>query len=523
MKQLAIDIVAATLLASVGVITPIMPAAASPKVNALHIKVDQPLVIVTATPLPLIPAFSSSITDYVLHCQPGVNTIQVALKAGPGDTVQVGRNNAKVVAIPISIVENQALVITAKRPRGPSADEHDGHLSDGDIQYWIRCLPHDFPELKVNKPGNPTPGWYLTGNIFNGLAFAPYAMVLDNNGTPVWYRRSSGPSALNITALSDHLIAWATNAGSGIVTDPTAAYEVYNLKSQSTSFLRAPIPPTDFHELQVLPNGDLMTLSSPLQPNIDMTSFGLGLKSTVIDCLMQEVNPAGNTVWSWRASDHLAVGETVRPPSATTINGEIAYDLFHCNSVDVDPQMRSVLMSARHTDAVYLIDRSSGRIMWKMGGNALQHDNERILRVVGDPDISFHAQHDARFQPRGDISLYDDESWDPGVAARGVVYHIDNARGTANLVWSFAAPDGHNSAATGSFRRLNRGTDNVIAWGVKNNTLFTEVDAAGNVMLNVELPSTYFAYRVAKLPPLALDHDLLRATAGLAPLVALSS
>jgi hypothetical protein len=66
---------------------------------------------------------------------------------------------------------------------------------------------------------------------------------------------------------------------------------------------------------------------------------------------------------------------------------------------------------------------------------------------------------------------------------------------------------------------LNGGTDNVIAWGNKSKTLFTEVDAAGNVMLNVTFPSGEVAYRVIKVAPAALDHNLLRETAGLPPFV----
>jgi hypothetical protein len=57
----------------------------------------------------------------------------------------------------------------------------------------------------------------------------------------------------------------------------------------------------------------------------------------------------------------------------------------------------------------------------------------------------------------------------------------------------------------------------VIGWGFKPGALFTEVDAAGGMMLNVAFPSGELAYRAIKVGPGELDHDLLRATAGLAP------
>src|SRR5438132_3603131 len=150
-----------------------------------------------------------------------------------------------------------------------------------------------------------------------------------------------------------------------------------------------------------------------------------------------------------------------------------------------------------------------------MGGTSFNLDQAQILTITGDPEGAFHAQHDARFQPNGDISLYDNQTWDATLAARGVEYHVDSGAGTATLVWSYQSPDGQNSRATGSFRRLNGGADNVIGWGFKVDALFTEVDAEGNLLLNVAFLGGAAAYRVQKVGLTALYHNLLRSTAGL--------
>jgi hypothetical protein len=155
-----------------------------------------------------------------------------------------------------------------------------------------------------------------------------------------------------------------------------------------------------------------------------------------------------------------------------------------------------------------------------MGGTPNNLDHGQILTVLGDPQSVFNSQHDARFEPGGNISIYDNQSLSSNNASRAVEYHVDTATGKATLVWSFLAPDGLNSSATGSFRRLGGGADNVIGWGVKGNTLFTEVDAAGVVMLDVAFPSGQgLAYRAIKVPPEMLNHNLLRATAGLPSVV----
>ena len=156
-----------------------------------------------------------------------------------------------------------------------------------------------------------------------------------------------------------------------------------------------------------------------------------------------------------------------------------------------------MLLSTRHADAVYRIKRSTGAIVWKLGGNSIVGDRERHLTVRNDPEQTFHAQHDARFQPGNDISLFDNHTWYLG-AARGVEYHIDTRAGTGTLVWQYPSPDGGHSAATGGFRRYQNGNDNLITWGIQPNSLFTEVDAAGNVLLNVTFPNGDAAYRTIK-------------------------
>jgi Arylsulfotransferase (ASST) len=499
----------AYLIVGVGVIPATLELSAGGSSKAETVKVvGSSLGEITSSPLALSPAFDPSITDYVWRCQSTANTIQLTLGAISGRTITVGPTSGATVVLKETLIENQALIISAPDPNQPGGKP---------AQYWIRCLPHDFPQLMVTKPGTPPPGWYVTENINSVAGSSPYAMVLDANGTPVWYAKSSGPAAVNVTPLPDGSIAWMTTAGA-FGTDPNGAFEDYNLQTRATRLLAAPTPPTDPHELHPMANGDLMMLSTPLKAGIDMTALGGSSSATIVDCLLQEVNRMGDVVWQWRASDHIAVNEAGHFPSAQ-VNRQLAYDLFHCNSIDTDPVSGDVLLSSRQTDAVYLIDKRTGTIIWKLGGKSHNHDHAQILAIMSDPQGAFHAQHDARFQPNGDISLYDDQSWDANLAARAVEYHVDTATGTATLVWSYVAPDGHNSSATGSFRRLNGGTDNVIAWGNKAKTLFTEVDAAGHVMLNVTFPSGEAAYRVIKVAPSALDHDLLRATAGLPPFV----
>jgi hypothetical protein len=480
-------------------------AAAAGSADVVRLQVEGSPVSDIATSAPtLTPAFAETAKDYVLRCQVGVNSITVTLAASAGGTIQVGSQSGSQVTTSVDLVESQALVVEAPDPADPNTSR---------VEYWIRCLPHDFPHLQVTRPGSPSPGWYLTGNIGSANGSGTYAMILNENGTPVWYQKTLGAGAIAVTEIAPNTVAWASNPGPGFGADPNGAFNVYDLETGATSQLTTVTKPMDFHELLMLSDGGRIMLATPLRASMDLSSLGLGASNTVVDCVIEEFDPQGEIAWRWRASEHVPVAESLHP-FGVSVNGQIAYDIYHCNSVDRDPATGDLLLSMRHTDAVYRIDAATEGIVWKLGGNSVVADGAQALTIAGDPETTFLAQHDARFEPGGDVSLYDDHTWVPG-AARGVEYHIDVGTGNATLVWQYQAPDGNHSIATGGFRRYSNGDDNLITWGIKSNTLFTEVDGLGNVLLDVTFPNGEAPYRAVKAPLADFDLDLLRQRAGL--------
>jgi hypothetical protein len=122
-------------------------------------------------------------------------------------------------------------------------------------------------------------------------------------------------------------------------------------------------------------------------------------------------------------------------------------------------------------------------------------------------------QHDARFLPNGNITLFDNRSM--GGAARGVEHALDLINGTATLVAQFPSPRGESTLATGSFRRF--GDHSVAGWGITGSTgaaapLLTEFDATGKDVL--DMSSGLRTYRAVKAPLAMFDRTVLRHTAG---------
>ncbi len=501
----------------------------------------------TSDALTLEPAFSPAIHDYSVRCAAGSNALTVSMAASRGASsllVQPFPSPARdIQTLDVNVTEDQAIVAAATNAAATTT-------------YWVRCLPHDFPLLRWTPhegAGPRTPGYYLLGT---GASVAPsgaltpptsgcFAMVLDRNGVPVWYSRSAWANGYCVFDV-DSVVPGAVSFDS--IGDAPSQFEVHALDPLATTRVEpreaGAAVNVDLHELRVLPNGNYVVLSSPFQPGVDLTGMQVPLPDgsvetlsgpqTILGCNLLEVQPDGEVVWSWKATDHFdAVADSVAP--ALTSAGPFGITLvdpFHCNAVDVDETSGNLLVSAREMNSVFYIERSTGRVLWKMGGAQASKDGATYV-AVADP---FALQHDARFLPdwssscnggSGHISLFDDEVAGEARPARAVVYDVAvglggaavdercgdaAAPGTATVAWQRegAAP----SLAMGSFRILPDGS-RVIGWGLAPGLGFTEVDADGVALADLTFDDGTATYRAIKVPLGALDLGVLRRTSGL--------
>jgi Arylsulfotransferase (ASST) len=162
----------------------------------------------------------------------------------------------------------------------------------------------------------------------------------------------------------------------------------------------------------------------------------------------------------------------------------------------VQPDGDALIASFRHVNAIYKIDRASGRILWKLGGTK----RAESLRVIGDPygQRPFGGQHDVRLSQDGTLTVFDNETGRDR-PPRALRYRIDEAARTATLVEQINAPVPLESQFGGSARKLPGG-DWVIYWG--GDLLFTEQQPdSGAEVLRVTRHGSHWGYRVVPLPP----------------------
>jgi hypothetical protein len=464
--------------------------------------------MISTSPLALQPSFSTTIHDYYLECAKGTNTVTVSLTAAQGSTIGLLQPTttppSAASTTTLDVTGNDAIVVGVTGDGGTDA-------------YWVRCLPPGFPTLEMTphpEAGTPTPGYYLVGNTNMARGDTGYAIVLDGNGVPVWYHTTqTGHGAIDVDNLIpgviSYLPAFVNNYTFGSV---SGEFELHDLDAGTTSYVEPDGIPLNPHELQALPNGDFIMFSSPVVTGVDLSGLGGSFTSSedMANCVIQEVDPTGAEVWEWTATDHFDPVQDSTWPQTDKLNGVVIVDVFHCNSIDIAPS-GDLLVSARSMDSVFMISKATGAVLWKMGGSTYTKEGAPYITVTNDPEVSFYRQHDARLQPNGDISMFDDQTDKPG-PARAVIYSYDVDAGTAMPAWQYVQGTG-TIDAMGSFR-ISADGSRVVGWGATSRRTFTEVDEDGDDLLDFKFADGSQSYRAIKIPTSAFDLDLLRATAG---------
>jgi arylsulfotransferase ASST len=445
---------------------------------------------ITASPA-LRPAYSAGVPDYTVRCKRGT-PVTVHASIPPGQSVSVdGQPSAQgSLEQDVSLDVGQAFTITV----------------NGSETHNVRCAPSDLPAWRVERHGTP---------VSQFIALAPterekqpprpphYNIIADDHGVPVWWKREPNGVPTDTTVLPDGTVIW------GLLNGPfsEAAWTHVKLDGTELRQLDTVGVHADHHYFEVLPNGNHLMIAYRPRRHIDLRRYGGPRDVTVFDGQAQELTPEGQLVWSWSTKNHVRLGETDAWRFRKIIEkykGKPSIDLIHMNSVQyVGPNL---LFSGKDVNAVYLVRRSDGKILWKLGGT---HRRES-LRVRGDRfgKAPVDGQHDARIQPDGTLSVHDNGTFGHKRLPRIVRYRINARKKTATLVQQITDKRVGHSYCCGNGQRLSQGRW-LVDWGA--NSVIEEVTGRGKRILTLTLPNKIFSYRAQSVPPGVLTREALQA------------
>lgn len=347
---------------------------------------------------------------------------------------------------------------------------------------------HTRPDLRIpsltvtsSRPGaSSDPIFIAPYNIPVGQVGA---VIVDADGQPIWENPLEDKVTANFRVQSyrgapvltwwEGAIEYGHGVGEYVIAD--TAYRTVR-RVQAARGLHG-----DLHEFVITPRNTAL-LTSYVITGADLTSVGGPRKGTIQDAIFQEVDlDSGKVLLEWHSLDRIPLEESYAPVEAKN------WDFFHINSVDLDGD-GNLLVSGRSTHTVYKLDRK-GAILWRLGG---KHSDFEMT-----PGSNFAWQHDARRQPDGTLTLFDNGAT-PAVEklSRGLILDVDEQAMTATLLRQYTHPK-ILTGSQGNMQLLDNG--NVfIGWGEVPRV--SEFERSGRLVFDAVLGEKYQSYRAFRLP-----------------------
>ncbi len=354
---------------------------------------------------------------------------------------------------------------------------------------------HDLHPATLTASGAHGPT--APGDLFVGLFSAPFqlgpgepgAAIFDTNGRLIWFHPvPDGQDALDVRVQQYQgkpVLTWwqgFVNAGVGVGTG-----RIFDTSYRQIATVAAGDGyGADPHEFELTPQGTaLVDVENPVV--WDLSGLHGAKRAVVLDSVVQEIDvKTGSVLYEWHSLDHVAVGDSYNP--VPTVDGH-SDDYFHINSVGETPD-GNLVVSARNTWTIYKLARTDGTVLWRLGG---KHSSFTMLRGA-----TFAWQHDARVQPDGSITLFDDGAAPPvHTASRGIAIGLDTRAHRAWLRREYRPSPPTLANSQGNMQALPGG-DMLVGWG--SSPYITEFSAHGAVMRLYTFARGSESYRAYRFP-----------------------
>ncbi|HEY2956109.1 MAG TPA: aryl-sulfate sulfotransferase [Candidatus Eisenbacteria bacterium] len=344
-----------------------------------------------------------------------------------------------------------------------------------------------FPALHLVNVSNSQPGVFFIAPWVLGPSNRADFEIMDDRGQPLYeasYDANSIPFDFKVQP-DGRLSFWMNGAFKFLVLDSAYA----RVDSFTTGNGYSP----DLHDLQILPNGHALIMSYDPEPvGMDTVVSGGNPNCIVIGLIVQELDENKDVVFQWRSWDHFKITDARSSPDINLLASGIDY--VHGNSVEMMPD-GNLLISSRHLNELTKIDRQSGAVLWRMGLNALNN-----MFKFPNETRGWSHQHDARVQPNGHLTLFDNGNNLSPRYSRALEFVVDEQNFVATKVWEYRhVPDVYGGFMGNVQVHPDGGV--TIGWGgTFSNPQMTDLLADGTIAAELQFPSGLVNYRAFRFP-----------------------
>jgi hypothetical protein len=354
------------------------------------------------------------------------------------------------------------------------------------------------PVVQIRTPAKGTaPGYVFLAPKMAVVQAGP--LIMDNRGQVVWFhplKRTKGVTDFRAQRYHGKpVLTWWRGRVSDVGVGINGWYVIYDQSYRPVAEVRPGNGLVgDVHEF-LLTSRDTALMTIYHRRHVDLRALGGPKDGLIWDGIVQEVDiPTGRLLFEWHSFPEIGVAESYsNPPKKQLGTKPFPYDYIHLNSIDEEPN-GNLLVSGRNTHAVYEISRRTGKVLWRLGG---KRSDFRLGRGV-----RFAWQHDARRQPDGTITIFDNGAAPPVEKfTRVLVLKLDERSKRASLVRSYRHPKRLLAPFEGNAQFLPNGHV-FVGWGAW--PYVSELDGSGRVLFDAYFghgkkpgadADTYRAYR----------------------------
>lgn len=345
--------------------------------------------------------------------------------------------------------------------------------------------PEGFPVPKVTEFNNPSQGYVFSGPRPMGQApYDPYLIIMDNYGTPVFYR--NWPRRTNdFKTLVNNQLTFCDFDNSNPVINKylvlNSHFEITDTLTMGNGYV------LDQHDILMEENGDHFLMAyDPQLVNMDTVFPGGDTAATVIGFIIQKLDADHNVIFQWRSWDHFDILDANHTDFTAS-----QVDYVHGNAFEIDTD-GNLLMSCRNMEEITKINMETGEIIWRFG----LHAKNNMFTFTNDT-TGFSWQHDIRRISNGNVTVYDNGNYHTPKFSQAVEYQLDEVNFTADLVWNYIHDPVVYGRATGAHRRLAN-NNAFICWGLTWPINASEVTMDGTLAWELSWPENVWEYRVFK-------------------------
>ena len=334
----------------------------------------------------------------------------------------------------------------------------------------------DYPSLTVTVNKNPSPGHLFLGPGRTGTG---HLMILDNELIPLFYKE-----------VRDGVFDFKLQPNGKLTYNiyPVYSYGMDNWGNTDKRYLTPQEFDLDVRDLQVIEDGSYYVFGID-HITIDMSQYvpDGDTAAILIAHTIHHMDADDNELWRWQSIDHYEILDVDDAVDLT----HHTIDWTHCNSIEIDPE-GNLIVSTRNFNEITKINRQTGEIIWRLGGEKNQ------FQFIND-NRGFGRQHSARLLSNGNLALFDNGHLLIPQYSSYVEYDIDEQNFTATLIRRYSRNGTIFSHTRGNMQELSNGNI-LISWDHLQNPLVSEISPEDSTEYEVRYDSYFHQYRAYKFP-----------------------